>query len=113
MRSSPFSTASFRSCSSQLATAVFVLASMSTVIGCNWTLLGDGPVDDHPSSGHHGQQPSSPPFNSSEPGCAPAAESASCNVTIDRSKELMIIHRSVLLDQRAQNGGTEEADAGA
>jgi hypothetical protein len=74
-----------------LATVAFV----STVAACHWTVVDHGPDDGFTASpatcGRAGE--------SSTTGSAPA----SCDVKVDRWKELLVTHRSVLLDRRAQN----------
>ena len=83
---------SFGSCS------FVVLALASSLVACEWTVV-DHRDGDSSGSGSGSAAACGRAGESRSAGTAPA----SCDVKVDRWKELLVIHRSVLLDGRAQN----------
>lgn len=75
-----------------------VLALVSTLAACEWTVVDyDGSEPSGSGSG------SAATCGRAGESCASGSGPASCDVKVDRWKELIVIHRSVLLDRRAQN----------
>jgi hypothetical protein len=74
-----------------------VLASM--LAACQWT-IADHTADEHRGEG---SAASAPPCGLAGQSCATSSKPSSCGVKVDRWKELLVIHQSVLLDRRARN----------